>query len=61
MEHLPTHRIVDRVEERMDAVIGIGVPRDSDLIMRKLIDNRRIIVAAPSYLGRRGGADRGRG
>lgn len=49
-----TDRIVDPVEERMDAVIRIGMPRDSDLIMRKLIDNRRIIVAAPDYLKRRG-------
>src|SRR5579875_3951324 len=40
-----TDRIVDPVEERMDAVIRIGTPRDSDLIMRKLIENRRIIVA----------------
>ncbi len=49
-----TDRIVDPVEERMDAVVRIGTPRDSDLIMRKLIDNRRIIVAAPAYLKRRG-------
>jgi LysR family transcriptional regulator, transcriptional activator for dmlA len=38
----------------MDAVIRIGEPRDSNLTMRKLIDNRRIIVAAPDYLRRRG-------
>ena len=38
----------------MDVVIRIGTPRDSDLTMRKLIDNRRIIVAAPDYLKRRG-------
>ena len=37
----------------MDVVIRIGVPKDSDLTMRKLIDNRRIIVAAPAYLKRR--------
>ena len=49
-----TDRIVDPVEERMDAVIRIGTPRDSDLIMRKLMDNRRMIVAAPDYLKRRG-------
>lgn len=35
-------------------VVRIGTPRDSDLIMRKLVDNRRIIVAAPDYLRRRG-------
>ena len=49
-----TDRVVDPVEERMDVVIRIGTPRDSDLIMRKLIDNRRIIVAAPAYIRRRG-------
>jgi DNA-binding transcriptional LysR family regulator len=38
----------------MDVVIRIGEPRDSNLTMRKLIDNRRIIVAAPDYLRRRG-------
>jgi LysR family transcriptional activator of dmlA len=49
-----TDRVVDPVDERMDVVIRIGAPRDSDLTMRKLIDNRRIIVAAPEYLRRRG-------
>jgi DNA-binding transcriptional LysR family regulator len=49
-----TDRGVDPVDERMDVVIRIGAPRDFDLTMRKLIDNRRIIVAAPDYLRRRG-------
>lgn len=49
-----TDRVVDPVDERMDVVVRIGTPSDSDLIMRKLIDNRRIIVAAPDYLRRRG-------
>ena len=56
-----TDRLVDPVEERMDVVIRIGAPRDSDLIMRKLIDNRRIIVAAPTYLERRGTPSRPEG
>jgi DNA-binding transcriptional LysR family regulator len=31
-----------------------GAPKDSDLVMRKLADNYRIVVAAPDYLERRG-------
>jgi DNA-binding transcriptional LysR family regulator len=47
-------RFVELIDERMDAVVRIGVPRDSDLVMRKLADNYRIIVASPDYLERRG-------
>jgi DNA-binding transcriptional LysR family regulator len=49
-----TDRLVDLIDERIDVVIRIGAPSDSDLTMRKLIDNHRIIAAAPSYLERRG-------
>ncbi|HWT97412.1 MAG TPA: LysR family transcriptional regulator [Terriglobales bacterium] len=49
-----TDRLVELIDERMDLVIRIGLPRDSDLIMRKLIDNHRVISAAPDYLKRRG-------
>jgi DNA-binding transcriptional LysR family regulator len=49
-----TDRLVELIDERMDLVIRIGLPRDSDLIMRKLIDNHRVISAAPDYLQRRG-------
>lgn len=45
-----TDRLVDPIDERIDVVTRIGAPRDSDLTMRKLIDNRPIIVAAPDYL-----------
>ncbi|HEY2660527.1 MAG TPA: LysR family transcriptional regulator [Caulobacteraceae bacterium] len=47
-------RIVDLIEERIDVAVRIGQPRDSTAIMRKLADNRRILVAAPGYLDRRG-------
>jgi LysR family transcriptional regulator, transcriptional activator for dmlA len=47
-------RIVDLVEERIDIAVRIGPPRDSTAVMRKLADNRRILVAAPAYLDRRG-------
>jgi len=35
-------------------VIRIGGLADSTAVMRKLADNRRILVAAPSYLDRAG-------
>jgi len=49
-----TDRLVELIDERMDLVIRIGLPRDSDLIMRKLIDNHRVISASPDYLTKRG-------
>jgi len=49
-----TDRLVDLIDERMDVVVRIGAPKDSDLVMRKLADNYRIVVAAPDYLERRG-------
>ena len=49
-----TDRLVDLIDERMDVVVRIGTPKDSDLVMRKLADNYRIVVAAPDYLERRG-------
>ncbi|WP_421932705.1 LysR family transcriptional regulator [Phenylobacterium sp.] len=47
-------RIVDLVDERIDIAVRIGPPRDSAAVMRKLTDNRRILVASPDYLSRRG-------
>ena len=49
-----TDRLVDLIDERMDVVVRIGAPKDSDLVMRKLADNYRVVVAAPDYLERRG-------
>jgi LysR family transcriptional regulator, transcriptional activator for dmlA len=49
-----TDRLVELIDERIDVVIRIGAPKDSDLIMRKLIDNHRIVAAAPKYLEQRG-------
>ena len=45
-------RIIDLVEERIDIAVRIGPPRDSSAVMRKLADNTRILVAAPSYFER---------
>jgi LysR family transcriptional activator of dmlA len=46
--------LVDLIEERIDLAVRIGAPRDSRAVMRKLIDNYRILAAAPDYLDRRG-------
>ncbi len=47
-------RLVDMTYERIDVAVRIGQPRDSSAVMRKLVDNHRILVAAPSYLERHG-------
>jgi LysR family transcriptional activator of dmlA len=47
-------RLIDMIEARIDIAIRIGQPRDSDAIVRKLMDSWRILVAAPAYLDRRG-------
>ena len=41
VELVLTDRFVELIDERMDVVVRIGVPRDSDLIMRKLAEARR--------------------
>ena len=47
-------RLVDLVGGGLDVAIRIGAPADSTAIMRKLAENRRILVAAPAYLDRAG-------
>ncbi|MGO8854796.1 MAG: LysR family transcriptional regulator [Steroidobacteraceae bacterium] len=47
-------RLVDMTAEQIDIAVRIGQPHDSSAIMHKLADNRRILVAAPSYLDRHG-------
>ena len=47
-------RPVDLIEERLDAAIRIGTLADSSAIATKLGGLRRVVVAAPSYLARRG-------
>jgi DNA-binding transcriptional LysR family regulator len=49
-----TDRMVDLIEEGVDVVVRIGPPKDSRLVLRKLIDDYRIVVGAPEYLEHRG-------
>ncbi len=47
-------RLADIVNEGIDLAIRIGHLDDSSLIGVKLADNRRVVVASPDYLARRG-------
>jgi DNA-binding transcriptional LysR family regulator len=49
-----TNRFVDLIEEGIDLAIRIGSLADSRLVARRLCTNRRVLVAAPSYLERSG-------
>ncbi|OCP18330.1 MULTISPECIES: LysR family transcriptional regulator [unclassified Ensifer] len=54
LDLLMTDRYVDIVAEGVAVAIRIGTLPDSTLIARKLLSNRRILVAAPRYLEKRG-------
>ena len=47
-------RLVDVVGEGVDVAIRIASLEDSNLVGVKLADNRRVVVASPAYLKRRG-------
>lgn len=46
-------RLVNLVEDGVDAAVRIGVLSDSSLHARRLGETRRVVVAAPRYLARR--------
>lgn len=50
LDLLMTDRYVDLVAEGVTLAIRIGRLDDSSLVARKLLDNRRVLVAAPRYL-----------
>lgn len=45
-----TDRFVDVLEESLDVAIRIGQLQDSQLVVRKLAPNRRVLCASPAYL-----------
>ncbi|WP_374402238.1 LysR family transcriptional regulator [Niveibacterium sp.] len=47
-------RIVDLTNEGIDVAIRLGELRDSSLVSIRLGENRRVVVASPDYLKRRG-------
>ena len=52
-------RRLDLTAEGLDLAFHVGRPADSDLRIRKLADARRLLVAAPAYVARRGHPTRG--
>lgn len=47
-------RLVDLLDEGFDVAVRIGRLADSSLVARKLAPARRVLVASPGYLDRRG-------
>ncbi len=47
-------RLVDLIEEQIDVAIRVSMLADSSLIARKIVDNPRVLVAAPAYIARAG-------
>ena len=47
-------RLVDLVHEGIDCAIRVGDLADSSLVCMRLSENRRVVVASPDYIARRG-------
>ncbi len=52
------NRSVDLIHENIDLALRMGRPTDQTLILRRIGFSRRILVASPAYLARRGPVDR---
>ena len=49
-----TDGVIDVIGERTDVAMRSGPLRDSSLKARKLLESRKIVIASPDYLARRG-------
>ncbi|TNF20353.1 MAG: LysR family transcriptional regulator [Rhodobacteraceae bacterium] len=47
-------RNVDMLGERLDVAFFLGIPKESDLTLRKIAECDRVLCAAPDYLARAG-------
>jgi DNA-binding transcriptional LysR family regulator len=47
-------RYLDLIEEALDVAVRIGALSDSSLLLRRVGEVRRLVVASPDYLARRG-------
>jgi DNA-binding transcriptional LysR family regulator len=54
VELLLLDRVIDLVEEGVDAAVRIGQLADSTLVARRIGETRRVVCASPSYLKRAG-------
>ncbi|PWB80833.1 MAG: LysR family transcriptional regulator [Methylocystaceae bacterium] len=54
VELILDNRSVDLIHENVDLAIRMGPPTDQSLILRRIGFSRRILVASPAYLARRG-------
>ena len=54
MEMTIENRPADLIHENIDLAVRMDCPADQALIVRRIGFSRRILVAAPSYLARRG-------
>ena len=45
---------IDVIDDNLDVALRIGLPPDTGVIAKKLLSSRRVVVASPDYLARRG-------
>jgi DNA-binding transcriptional LysR family regulator len=54
LELLPSDRVSDLAREPVDAALRYGEQRQPGLVVRRLFDGVRVLVASPAYLARAG-------